>query len=816
MMSPDNRRDFGNPSLLRERSREAWGWSWLDRLFQDLRFGARLLRKSPALALTAIAVLALGIGVNVTAFTLVDVMFFKPLPVRDPHSLIRFSADSLTLSSTEVPYPAVEFYRSNNNVLSAVMAQTNTSMTLTETASENVRAGLVTANYFSELGSAAAYGRLFDPKIDDLPDSPPVVVLGYRYWQNRFGGEPRVIGRTIRLNQRPATVIGVTSFDFSGLDPEHGEADGVWLIISKFPYFVPETKLLTSFDFNDSGVHMFGRLKPGTTYKTAEAALLPASEELVRQHSEFLPKKLRLLLKPGGYAVNLDPADSGMLPIFGLFTALVLLILVTACSNLGNLLLGHSANREREIVIRLALGATRRRIVRQLMTENLLLALLGSAAALFLSWSISRPLVAWLGAPGNLGMGLDWRTWLFTVGVGALACVLFGLPPARQASRQTHRKSRARIIFMSTQVAASCVLLVVSALLVRALYRAMNSDLGFDYVHVISIDPQLYAHGYTPQKAAGYMEDLEARLERVPGVTSAALVTVPPMGNHIHMQRAGSTPGVNVNVHFNETSPHLFQALGIPLLRGRDFTKQDKDAAIVSESCARALWPGKDPLQQVFKFGDRKLPVIGLVGNARLTGLRNGDDAVLYMPLAETKVDSTTLLVGTSPSSPIPVATVAELARGVDPTLSPNVQLLSTIYHDRVGDSEKVATVVSGMGGLALALAIVGLYGVVSYGVSQRIKEIGIRIALGATSSGLVQNMVSSIILPLGLAIMAGLGLAALLSTVLRQLLYGVSNWDPLSYAGAVLLMAITSGVAALIPARRALKVDPMVALRCE
>jgi hypothetical protein len=311
------------------------------------------------------------------------------------------------------------------------------------------------------------------------------------------------------------------------------------------------------------------------------------------------------------------------------------------------------------------------------------------------------------------------------------------------------------------------------------------------------------------------MQELQARLQQLPGVSSTALVSVTPLGNHIHMQRAGSTPGVNVNVHLNETSPHLFRTLGIPLLRGRDFNQQDKDVAIVSESCARALWPGKDPLQQFYKFANRKLPVIGLVGNARLTGLRNGDDAVLYMPLPAAKADSTTLLVGTS-SSPMPVATVTELARAMDATLSPNAQLLATTYHDRMGDSEKVAAVVSGMGGLALVLAIVGLYGVISYGVSQRIKEIGIRIALGATPSGLIQNIVSSFIMPLSMAMAAGLVLAAGLSTVLRQYLYGVSNWDPLSYAGAVLLLGVTGSLAAFLPARRALTVDPMIALRAE
>jgi predicted permease len=450
------------------------------------------------------------------------------------------------------------------------------------------------------------------------------------------------------------------------------------------------------------------------------------------------------------------------------------------------------------------------------MTENLLLALLGSAAGLLLSWYLARPLTAWLGFPGNLSLGPDWRTGFFTLGVGLLACALFGLPPARQAARQAHRKSRARTLFMTTQVAASCVLLVVSALLVRALYRAYSSDPGCDYAKVITIDPQLYAHGYTTEKASAYMQDLQTRLLQIPGVHSATLVTVPPFGNHVSMQPAGTVAGVNVNVHFNQISPGFFETMAVPLLRGRDFSRHDKEAAIVSESCARALWPGKDPLQQTFKYGKKMLPVIGVVGNARLTGLRNGDNTILYMPLEESKANATQMLLRTSPSPEALLGTIAETVRAVDPSLSPNVQLLSVIFHDRMGDSSKFTVIVGGMGWLALLLSSIGLYGVVAYAVARRTREIGIRIALGATPPRLVRTMVSGFVMPVCAALAAGLALAAVLSMVLRNYLYGVSNWDPFSYAGAVLLLAATAALAALIPARRALKVDPMVALRWE
>jgi predicted permease len=813
MLSAESRKDFGNPTLMRERSREAWGWGWLDRLAQDLRFGFRLLKKSPGVTFTAIMVLALGIGVNVTAFNLVDVIFFKPLHVRDPHSLVRFSGKSPTSSSNVISYPATVFYQQSVS-LSAVMAQTSTRVTFTEETNQEIRAGVVTANYFRELGGSAAYGRLFDPAIDDSPDAPPVVVLGYNFWQRQFGGDPSVVGRTIRLNQHPATIIGVIPFNFIGLDPEHGETDEVWLIISRLGYFVPDTKILTDLDDGESGVHMSARLKPGVTRRAAAAALEPLSQELVRQYPDKLPKGYHLVLFPGGYVEAFDPADLSFLPMFGLFATLVLLILVATCSNLGSLFLGQAVTREREISIRMALGATRRRITRQLMTESVLLALLGAVTGLFLSWAISRPMVAWLGGPGRLDLAPDWRTILFAFVIGGLAAVLFGLSPARQATRPAHKASRARTIFMAAQIAASCVLLVVSGLLVRGLQRAYSYDPGFDYTHVITVDPQLYAHGYKPAKATQFMDELQSRLRQLPGIEAASLVRNPPLGNRVTMQRAHDD--IKVNIHQNEISPHYFQTMSIPLLRGRDFMANDQDVIIVSESCARALWPGKDPLQQTWKLGEKKYSVIGLAGNARTTALRNGDDAQIYMPVTSANVNASILLVKTSRPPENLVANLGALARAIDPVLSPNVQPLKAMLAERLSDSKKMTGVVGGMGTLALVLAVLGLYGVVAYNVSQKRREIGIRIALGANSTQVVQNMVANFFLPLSIAMAVGLALAALLSGILRQFLYGLSNFDPLSYLGAVLLLAIVGGLASLLPARRALKVNPMEALRCE
>jgi predicted permease len=810
MLSGESRKDFGNATLARERSREAWGWGWLDRLMQDLRFGSRLLKKSPGLAFTAITVLALGIGVNVTVFNIIDVFYFKALPVRDPHSLVRFTTSGANIQSTEVAYPAAVFYRDHNQVLSSVIVQRWSNMTLSQESKESVRTGLVSANYFSELGIAPSFGRLFSAA-DGAAGASQVAVLGHGFWQRHYGADAAVIGRTISLNQHTATIIGVTPYDFMSLNPDEGERTDIWLMVEQEAYFVPQTRVSSSFDTADSRVHMWGRLKPGVSMKSAEQALLPLAQELAREHPDVLQKDEHLRAAPGAHAATLEADDW---PLFGMMGTLVLLILATACGNLGNLLLGRAITREREIATRLALGATRGRIVRQLLTESLLLAGAGAAVAVLLSWMVSRSLIAFLGGPLSFSFAPDWRTVLFAVFAGLLACLLAGMPPARQLARQKHQASRARLAFMATQVVASCVLLVVSALLVRATQRALYSDPGFDYKQTITVDPALYAHAFTPAAAREYLEKLEASVAQVPGVESLTLVLNPPMGNRasIHPVREP----VKMTVYVNEVTPDFFRTMGIPLLRGRDFTKNDLDTVVVSESCARKMWPGKDPLQQLYDLGKKKLPVIGVVGNARAVGMRNGESSEMYTPIHDEFITEAVLLLRTSrrPEDIAPI--VADVARSIDPVLSPQVDLVRRAFNEKVGFSGKIAGIVSAMGTLALLLAIVGLYGVVAYNVSQKTKEIGIRIALGATPSRVIHSMVTRFVVPLGLALSAGLGLAAAISLVLRTELYGLNNFDPLSYLTAAALLTGVGSLAAILPARRALKVDPMEALRCE
>ena len=816
MMSPELRRDFGNPAALREHSNTMWGWGWLERFLQDVRFGARVFYKAPAVTLTAIAVLALGIGVNVTAFNFVDIVFFRPLPVRDPHSLVHFTTQFNQGSSSLVSYPAAMFYRDHSDVLETMMAQGRTQMALSEDQPQSIHISLVTANYLSDLGVSAAYGRVFIPASDEKPDATPVAILDYGFFQRHFGGDPGIVNRTIRINQRPVTVIGVLPPHFVELDPGGTEqADDVWLLIDQEAYFIPDTKTLASFDPSDSGIRMFGRFKPGVTLKAGEQALLPLAAEMEREYPGKIHRGEHLRASAGGYSAEFSAAD---VPAFGLFAALVLLVLAVTCGNLGNLLLGHAVTREREISIRLSLGATRGRILRQLITESFLLAMAGSCVALLLSLYASHALLL---ITGERLVGFNvmpsWRTMGVALGLGFFAGVLFGLPAARQLSRELHRVSRVRSVFMATQIAASCVLLVLSALLVHALGHALNSDPGFDYAKVAVVDPQLYAHSYSISAAVSYVKDLKQRVLQAPGVEAAAMVLHPPLGNDITMGHGvSSIDGSKFGIYYSQVDSEFFHTMSISLLRGRTFEPGEQNAAIVGESTARRLWPGKEALDQLYLFNGKKLPVIGVVNSAHIMDLRDGDSGEVYLPIDEKKLVEAVLLIKSSRSPEETAAIAGQLARSQDPQLSPMVSTLKKSYDEKVGDSAKLTGIIGGMGALALLLAAIGLYGVVSYNVGQRTKEIGIRIALGARSSKVIGSILSSLVVPLCVAIFAGLGLAAALSFILRTVLYGVDHLDPLSYVTAAAVLTGVSVLAALVPARRATRVDPMIALRTE
>ena len=541
----ENRRRFGNELRLREQAREAWGWTWIDRLIQDVTYAARSLRRTPGFALTAVLVLAVGIGVNITAFSLFNMMVLQYLPVRDAASLVRLQRRSPDASTNTISYSSMMFYRDHARSLSAVIGTMGSGGVQLENDPQPVSPEFATSNYFSELGIQAALGRLLDPSQDESAGSAPVVILSYGLWQRRFGADANIVGRVVHINHKPATVVGVTPYVLPSLGGQHPD---LWMPMWEIPYFIEGNTALT--DGGSSGpMEMWGRLAPGVTAKAAEGELLALTNELRRINPKDIWDHEYIRSDPGGHDQMLQPETIAIMAIAG---TLALLILAVACANLGGLLLARGVARENEISIRVAIGASRKRIFRQLFTESLLLASLGSVAGLLLGYVVMRITMVYAKAPLWMSATPDWRVIAFALGCGVLAAVLFGFAPALQIARQRQRRTIARQVLLSAQVAASCVLLIIAGLLVRALQQAITANPGFGYEQVISIDADLRGHGYKPADARGFLDQFSARLRAIPGVTSVALSSMTPLGHNRvfdYLQHDQWAPGAYLSVH---------------------------------------------------------------------------------------------------------------------------------------------------------------------------------------------------------------------------------------------------------------------------
>jgi predicted permease len=817
---------FGNTLRLREEARDAWGWTWIDRLGQDLRYAARMLCHAPGFTAAAVLMLALGIGANIAAFGFFNLMVLRPLPVRDPDTLLQFQRRGAQSYAAALPYPEMAFFREHTKTLAAVLALNVTRLTI-DGDDKPLNAHFVTANLFDELGAAAARGRMLNAAEDEAPGAGAVVVLSHGYWQRRFGADPLVVGKTVRLNGKPATIVGVAPPQFSGLSLDQPD---LWAPMSQQPYFVAGSRLLTDFAGDGAGVKMWGRLLPGLTPRAAEDELRTLAAALRSAHPKEIWEDERLPSEPGGYASSLTsgnrrgtgtPPSGELYPIFGMVGALVVLILVAACGNLGSLLLARSVAREREIAIRVAVGAGRGRLLRQLFTESLLLALLGSVAGLAVGYLVLRSLMTLTETPAWLDPAPDWRVIVFAIGLAFVAAILFGLTPALQVARQRPRATRIRQYLIGGQVAASCVLLIVAGLLVRAVSRAASVSPGFEYQQVASIDPDLVSHGFSAAGAGEYLATLESRLRGLPGVEAVSLASTTPLGRKVVVMRTQMGDRATL-VHMNSIEPQFFQTMRIPLLRGRTFVPGETRALIVSQSLALRAWPGEDALGKGFPMGTDEagvpvsFTVIGVAGSARAVGQQDPDSVEAYSPFTEADLPSMVVLVKTSGAPEGLVPFMASVARGVDPRVSPDVQLLKASFRRKLQGTEYSASAVGLLGLTALALAAFGIVGLVAYAVSQRTREIGIRMALGAVPTHVIWVLLRQFAGPIAAGLLVGVGGAAALSQILRGQLYGIGGLDPVAYLSAIGLFVATVALSALLPARRALRVDPMLALRHE
>lgn len=811
----------GNLLALREEARDAWGWTWIDRLGQDLRYAARVLRKSPVFAISAVLMLAIGIGVNVAVFGFFNLLVLRPINVRDPGSIVRFHRRGVNQYAFAVPYPEAEFFRRHARTLAAVIAVNQTNITV-EGEEKPVPGCFVTANFFRELGGGSGLGRVLDPERDDGAGADPVVVLGHGFWERHFGADPSIVGQTLRINGRAATIVGVAATDFGGVGAGIQEP-AFWAAITQQPYFVPGNPLLTDFSIESPGVSLWGRIAKGGSAREAEEELASLAAELRRQYPAYIWEHERLLSEPGAYLMSMITGNrrgtgaeqrDPVYPVFGLAATLTLLILAVACGNLGSMLLARGVARQREIAIRVAIGAGNGRLIRQLFTESLLLAVLGSGGGLALGAAVLRMLLAASRAPGWMDPMPDWRVAVFALGMGLAAAVLFGLTPALQIGRQRERAQIARRILIGVQVAASCVLLIVTGLLVRALEQAAFRSPGFEYARVISISPGLSDNGYTPARSRNYLDTLQVQLRAIPGIQSAALALSPPLGQ-VTITIGLDVDGRHVEFEANHVSSGFFETMGIPILRGRDLRPDERRVVVISESMARQAWPGQDPLGKSLVLGDA-FTVVGIVRSVRSLRFAQSDTVQAYFPIEEANWPFMSALVKTAGPPNDLARNVIAAARGLDPNTRPGVELLSRAFRTRLEDGEYSTLAVSALGMVAQFLACFGIAGVVSYAISQRRKEIGIRMALGARPAQILSVVLRHLAIPVGAGLAAGIAAAGGLSQFLHGRLYGLSNFDPGAYVGAIAAFAITAAIAAAVPAQRALRIDPVRALHYE
>ena len=793
---------LGNALRLREDSHEAWGFMWLDRLGQDVRYAFRGMRSSPGFTVAAVLVLATGIGATVAAFSAFNMVALRPLPVRDPETILWFQRHARERTATAVLYPAVAFYREHTRTLSAVLAMTSARVTVEES-EQPLTAFFVTANYFDELGPRTTHGRLFSDG-DERPDAPPAVVLGHGYWISHFGSDPSVVGKSVRLNGKTATVIGVVAREFSGLA---GNAPAFWTLLEFHEYFVHGSQVLTDFS---SGVSMWGRPAPGASQQAVDDELATLTSELRKQYPRDIWEGERLLSSPGGY-----PPLNGATPIFALVGVLVLLILAVACGNLGSLLLARGAARQREIALRSAIGAGPGRLIRQLFTESLVLALVGCLGGVLLGSIVVKGIMVWTEAPPWLDPTPDWRVVTFAISIGCLSAVLFGLAPALQIARQKQKRAIGRNLLIGMQVASSCVLLIVAGLLTRAVERAASTDPGFEYERVVVVQPSLAEHGYTAAQARVYIQDLSARLRGIAGVDEVSVTSTPPLGG-LTITAALQLNGRPLDVYIHQVDPHYLATMKIPLLRGRNLTAGDDVSVVVSESLAQRNWPGRDPLGEPVKIGDEALTVVGIAGNARSLAIRDPEAVELYRLAREADLTGLAVVARTAGPSEHLISAFSAAAYGVDPNFKPQVQLLRDQFNRSVRDIQMGAVAASMLGVIALAVACLGVVGLVAYSVAQRTKEIGVRLALGAESRHILLDLSGQFRGTITWGLILGVLGAAGLAQLLRRELYGLSTTDPLAYLGAIVLFGFAVGLAALLPARRALRVDPLIALRCD
>ena len=821
----------------------------MDSLWLDIRYGFRRLLQTPGFTAVAVLTLALGIGANNAIFTVVNSILLHPLDVDHPETLVSlYTYDQKQGgAANEIPGTSemnFEDYRAQNTTLMGLVGVQGAGLTLGSGGEpEPVFGQLVSGNYFDVLGVPAMIGRTITPEEDRVEGANPVCVMSYSLWQRRFAGDRNLVGKTIDLNGQKFTVLGVMPPRFKGTAALGGP--GLWLPLSM------HNQLLTGFvkdNFRERrfmNTNAFGRLKPGVTFQQADAEIRTIGARLEQEYP--IPNKARTgHLLPLLQATLPPNARNVMIRGAAVLMTVVGMVLLIACANLENLLLARSMGRHREIAVRIALGASRARLVTQLMVESMLLALLGGAASFAIAWWARALLIAHRPpflANANLQFSFDASVIAFTLGLAVLTSMLFGLAPALRASRPNlagELKERGvieggargfslRNALVVTEITLSLIALIGAGIFVLSLRNAQSTDIGVDVAHVGMASFDVGSQGYTEAQAQQFYRELADRAKALPGVQAATVSDSVPLngatiGRSVFPEGQDQAPGRSgVLVTVGSIDTHYFDTLRIPMLSGRNFDNTDTattpHVVIVNQAFAHRFWPNEDPVNKRFKFfGDKEFTtVVGMVHDSKYGSVGEDPTPYVYAPIMQAYQPALTLFIRTASAPDTVLRSARDTLHSMDTHLAiTNVQPLRQVVEDSLWAPRTAAALLGIFASLAIALAMVGIYGVMSYSIRRRVREIGIRMALGARPADVLKLVLGEgmllVAIGVGMGVLAGFGLSRMITSIL----YGAAAGNWLLF---VVLSAALAGVALLasyIPARRATRVDPMIALHYE
>ncbi len=830
-------KSFGALGRNTERGYDIRGGGWLETLWQDMRYGARMLWKKPGFTLTAI-------------FTLVNAVFLQPLPVAEPARLMSvFGTDENNRGAQtdyiSISWPNFKDYRDQNDVFTGMIAFQNIVLNFSGGGEpQRIDGMIVTGDYFDLLGVKAAIGRTFLPEEDRTPGTHPVVVLSYGAWQRRFGGDPAIVGRAIKLNGLDYTVVGVAAEGFKGTDAIGGGPD-CWV-----PMMMHDQALTGVFRDAFNGrramiLNVIGRLKPGVTEQQAETAMRAIGRRLEQDFPNYNDKR-NVTLVPLNQSTIPPQERSVYLRASGLMLTVVGLVLLIACANVANLLLAQAAARRKEISLRMALGAGRARLIRQLLTESLMLSLAGGGAGLLLA--VAGRDLFWAFRPpgmnaGDINLSFDPRVLGYTLLLSLGAGIIFGLAPALQASRAdlvTELKEKGgqaasgrrwfslRNLLVVGQVALSLVALISAGLFLRSLSNALRINPGFEPEKLLVLSFDVDAQGYDKARGMEHYRRVVERVEAIPGVISAAIASNRPLGGGFTRTvfvegQEPSRGGRGIFTTVGAVGPRYFETMSIPLVRGRNFTEADREntppVVVINEAMANRFWPNQDAVGKRFRFfgDDVSQEVIGVVKGG--TAQHIGEDLrpVAYQSLLQDFPSWVTLHVRTAGDPGGLLATVRREVQALDRTMPLTRSVtISQLIGEELWGARMGAALLAVFGLLALILASVGIYGVVAFSVSQRTSEFGIRLALGARPSDVLRLVLGQTLTLVAAGATIGITGGLIVTRMVTNLLYGVSAVDPVTFVGMPLVLLLVALMASYLPARRVTKIDPMIALRCE